>query len=75
MRVFKINGASPSIDQIFSSEGIHFNEEKPNFYDVKWDYLRASFTKDLATFESQMAYHQLNDEFIDKGDLAKFLFD
>jgi hypothetical protein len=75
MRVFKINEASLSIDQIFSSEDIHFNEEKPNFYDVKWDSLRSSFIKDLTTFESQMAYHQLNDEFIDKGDLAKFLFD
>ena len=75
MRNFNLNETSPSIDRVFSSEGIHFTEEKPNFLDIRWDSLRSSFTQDLKTFESQLAYHQLSTEFIDKVDLTKFLFD
>lgn len=64
---------SPDIPMVFSSDSYSTIEDKPNFLDSKFDFIRNMFNDDLNVLEIFLQEKHVSDSYIDKTELLKYV--
>jgi len=71
-KVFGEKISLPDIPELFSGAVFSIDEEKPNFFDADFDFLRSIFSDDISNLNIILEANNISDIFVDKSDLVKF---